>query len=60
MYSEYSFLYLVLCDRDTLIVHLFVLYVSWCILHVSYMYLKQGMECIRIHTEYTTIHISVG
>ena len=35
-----------------------MLYVSWCILYVSYMYPKQRMKYIRIHTEYTTIHVS--
>ena len=35
-----------------------MLYVSWCILYVSYMYPKQRMEYVRIHTEYTTIHVS--
>ena len=35
-----------------------MLYVSWCILYVSYMYPKPRMEYIRIHTEYTMIHVS--
>ena len=34
-----------------------ILVYSVCILHVSYN-LKQRMEYIRIHTEYTTIHVS--